>query len=338
MKSTQPELTSARRERQGARSEATTGSVEAFRAAQRIVLHRYGVDAESRYVEVPAVGGRAHVLAAGEGPPLVMVIGGTVPAAMWAPLMARLAGYTLYAMDLPGFGLTDAVAYRTNTMRSVVVDFLAQVLDGLGLDRARFVTNSQGSLWTTWLSFAQPDRVAADVQIGCPAHILGTAAPLPMRLMSIPPVGRLMLRMQEPSTGSVERIGRSVAEDLATIPEIRDVLLACQRLPAFRPSLLGLMNAVMRLGRARPEIALGGDQLAQVRHPVQMLWGTHDPFGSPAIARQAAAIIPNAELHILPGGHAPWLHHADQVSQLALRFLRGHPGRAYTSGQEVPRS
>jgi len=327
MRSTQSELATARSQRQGGTTESASRAAAAFQAAQQRALERYGVEARSRYVDVPAIGGRAHILSTGDGPPLVMVIGGTVPAVMWAPLMAHLEGYTLYAVDLPGFGLTDAVAYRTDTMRSVVVDFLAQVLDGLDLDRTCFVTSSQGSLWTTWLSFAQPDRVAADVQIGCPAHILGTAAPMPMRLMSIPQVGRLMLRMQKPSTESVERIGRTVGEDLATIPDIRDALLACQRLPGFGPSLLGLLNAVMHVGRTRPEITLGGDQLARVGHPVQMLWGQNDPFGSPAIARRAAAIIPNAELHILPGGHAPWLHHANQVAQLALPFLREHSDR-----------
>lgn len=72
-----------------------------FRNAQQRTLSRYGVAAESRHVDVPAIGGSAHVLVAGEGPPLVMVIGGTIPAAFWAPLMPELRGRTLYAMDLP---------------------------------------------------------------------------------------------------------------------------------------------------------------------------------------------------------------------------------------------
>ena len=82
-------------------------STEAFLRAQGAVLDRYGVAAEQRFVDVPGVGGRAHVLVAGEGPPVVMVNGLGNPAAMWAPLMARLDGYALLAVDLPGFGLTD---------------------------------------------------------------------------------------------------------------------------------------------------------------------------------------------------------------------------------------
>jgi hypothetical protein len=35
--------------------------------------------------------------------------------------------------------------------------------------------------------------------------------------------------------------------------------------------------------------------------------------------------IPDAELHILLGGHAPWFDHADHVAQHAHRFLGEHP-------------
>ena len=111
-------------------------AVKEFETAQDRVLSRYRIAAESRFIDVPAIGGRTHVLVTGEGPPLVMVIGATTPAAFWCPLMPHLSGFTLYAMDLPGFGLTDPVEYRTTTMRAIAVDFLAQVLDGISIEIA----------------------------------------------------------------------------------------------------------------------------------------------------------------------------------------------------------
>lgn len=302
-------------------------AVEEFETAQHRLLSRYGIAAESRFIDVPAIGGKAHVLVTGEGPPLAMVIGATTPAAFWAPLMPQLSAYTLYAMDLPGFGLTDPVQYRTATMRSTAVDFLAQVLDGLGVDRCPFLTHSMGSLWTTWLSLDRPQRVTAQVQVGCPALILGTSAPLPMRMMSIPAAGRLLLKLQPPSVRQVERVFEMVREAVSEIPEIRDVLLACERLPAYSPSMLALMNAVMRVGKARPQIALTGEQLTLLRHPVQLIWGDRDPFGSVDVARRSAGLLPDAELHIIAGGHAPWLNRAEEVGTHARRFLNDHPHR-----------
>jgi pimeloyl-ACP methyl ester carboxylesterase len=288
------------------------------------VLDRHDVGAESRFVDVPLGGGahllKAHVLVAGDGPPLVLVIGGTIPAAFWAPLMAHLPGRTLYAMDLPGFGLTDPVDYRPETYQRTATDFLAGVLDALQLGRSQFATNSMGTLWTQWLTRAQPTRVEAQVMIGCPAFYLGTAAPLPMRLASIPGLGRLLLS-QRPSAKQVERVLAMVGEDPQGLDEVRDLLVACERLPAYVPSMLGMMRSVMSWTRVRPAVATGPEQLRTVRHPVQVIWGEDDAFGSLATGRRVAELIPGGTFETVPGGHAPWLHHPETVGALVTEFL-----------------
>jgi pimeloyl-ACP methyl ester carboxylesterase len=301
--------------------------VAAFRQAQRRVLDRYGVAAVARFVDVPAAGGRAQVLVAGDGPPLVLVIGGTIPAAFWAPLMAHLPGRTLYAMDLPGFGLTDAVDYRPETYRETATAFLAGVLDGLGLDRCQFVTNSMGSLWTLWLA-QQQGRVETQVMVGCPAFFLGTVAPAPMRLASLPWLGRRLLTLREPSAKQVEQVLAMVGEDSRGIGEIRDVLLACERLPTYLDSMLGMMRSVMSWTRARPEIVTGPRQLRAIQHPVQLIWGEDDPFGTVKTGRRIAELIPTDRFAAVPGGHAPWFHHAEQVGAVIREFLAALPGPA----------
>lgn len=268
---------------------------------------------------------KAHVLVAGDGPPLVLVIGGTIPAAFWAPLMAHLPGRTLYAMDLPGFGLTEPVDYRPETYQRTATDFLAGVLDALRLERSQFVTNSMGTLWTRWLTRKQPTRIEAQVMIGCPALYLGTAAPLPMRLASVPGLGRLLLS-QRPSAKQVERVLAMVGETPHGLDEVRDLLVACERLPAYVPSMLGMMRSVMSWSRVRPAVATGPEQLRTVRHPVQVIWGEDDTFGSPATGRKLAELIPGGTFETVPGGHAPWLHHAETIGALVREFLRRKEG------------
>jgi pimeloyl-ACP methyl ester carboxylesterase len=175
-----------RRESVQARRE--DAAVAAFVEAQQRVLDRYHVSAQRRSVFVPATGGQAQVLVAGEGPPLVMVIGGAVPAAFWIPLMAKLPGRRLYAIELPGFGLTDPTSYHADTIRSTALGYLSAILDDLGLGSTQFVTQSMGSQWTVWLAADQPERVASQVMIACPAFFLDTTAVLPFRLASVPGV------------------------------------------------------------------------------------------------------------------------------------------------------
>lgn len=299
----------------------TRTAVATFLDAQQRVLDRYRVTAQRRYVEVPTTGGQAQVLVAGEGPPVVMVIGGAVPAAFWVPLMAKLPGRTLHAVELPGFGLTDPTTYHCDTIRRTAVDQLAGVLDVLGLGPSPFVTQSMGSQWTTWLAAEQPGRVTSQVMIGCPAFFLDASAVLPFRLASVPGLGQAMMSLQRPTAKNAERVMRMVGEEPAGLGELRDVLLAAQRVPTYTPSLLALMRAVMRWTQPRRSIVTTPDQLRGIRHPVRLIWGERDGFGRPESGRRIADLIPAADLHVVPGGHAPWFHHADLVAGLTREFL-----------------
>jgi pimeloyl-ACP methyl ester carboxylesterase len=295
--------------------------VKGFHTALAALLVRYEVVAERRYVQVGDSDRKAHVLVSGDGPPLVMVIGGAVPAAFWVPLMAQLRGHRLYAIELPGFGLSDPTTYTPATLRRTAIAHLTGILDALHLRSAPFVTQSMGSQWTCWLAAQEPGRVQRQVMIACPAFFLDTSAILPFRLASLPGLGPLMMSMQRPSTRNAEKILRTVGESPHHLDELRDILLATQSLPAYTPSLLTLMRSVMRWTRPRTQIVTSASQLRHVRHPVRLIWGEQDPFGNVAAGTRIADLMPEADLHVVPGGHAPWFHQAERVGRLTLEFL-----------------
>jgi pimeloyl-ACP methyl ester carboxylesterase len=257
---------------------------------------------------------------------VVLVPGFADPAALWTPLMARLDGFTLLAVDRPCFGLSGRAAYRTTTIRRLAVDFLEQVLDALALDRPVLVGNSIGSLWTNWMAIDRPDRVAALLHIGCPAFVVGTSAPVALRLPSIRPIGRLVTRLAPPTARNMENFAkRMTGEDFRTMPQVRDMLVAAQRLPGAQAATIDLLHAVIRLRGARPEVAMDEDQLARIRHPVALIWGERDAFGGPSVAARVVAAYPAAELHLVAdGGHVPWLGYPDAVAGLAKPFLARH--------------
>jgi 2-hydroxy-6-oxonona-2,4-dienedioate hydrolase len=302
-------------------STTTTGPIADYLAALHRLLDRYELDADRRYVTVGDTGRTAQVLVAGEGPPLVLVIGGGVPAAFWVPLMARLPRHRLHAIELPGFGMTDPTAYSPTTLRRTAVSHLTGILDALGLGPVPFVTQSMGSQWATWLAAEQPARVQRQVMMACPAFFLDTTAVLPFRVASVPGLGPLLLSLQKPSTKSAAASLRMVGEDPTGLEELRDMMLATQRLPTHTSSLLALMRSVMSWTRPRPGIVTSASQLRRVRHPVRLIWGERDPFGSVAAGRRIADLIPEADLHVVPGGHAPWFHQTDRVAELTTEFL-----------------
>lgn len=295
-----------------------------FLQAQRRMLDRYVPTACTTTVPVDAIGGNAHVIVAGEGPPVVLLIGGGVPAAMWAPLMAELDGFTMYAVDLPGHGASAPGPYRTAGLRELGTAFVSDLLDGLELDRIPLIAQSIGGLFALWTMLDHPERVSGASLIACPAGVLGTSAPFPLRLMSVPPIGRFVNRIQKPSEALAMRFGEMAGEDFTNLPELRELVLALLRVPGFGDQLIDLIHHVVRPRGAQPEVELTPGDLARVQHPVQIVWGEGDTFGHHSVGDRVAGIVPDAEFHLVPGGHAPWLDDARLVAEIIEPFLRKH--------------
>lgn len=304
-------------------ADLTTGEARAeFGRAQKGMFARFKVETESHFVRVPSLEGDAHVSIAGQGSTVVLINGIGTPGAMWAPLMSELTGFRLYAVDLPGFGLTDTQKGLARDFRKRVVAFLSEVLDGLTLDRVAIIGNSLGSLCASWLAL-DTTRVKAMIHIGCPAIVLGTSAPFPMRLLSSRFLGRLITRLQPPSPKQVEQLTKMVHEH-PVVPELSDLLVATERLPAYREAFLTTARALLRLRGSRPETRLTASQLQSIRQPTLVVWGRNDPMGSPEVGRQIVATMPNAELYIAGGGHAPWLSQSTVIAPIARSFLERH--------------
>lgn len=293
-----------------------------FLLAEQAVLDRYGVEADPLEVDIPILNGPARVLASGSGPPVLMVIGGGMVAALWAPLMAQLGGRTLYAVELPGHGLTPPVRYDKDTFRSTAVAFLSQLIDGLEIERAPFIGQSIGGLWSTWMALDEMERVSAISYVSCPAAILGSSAPLPLRVSTIRPLRALLNRIDPPSPEQVQRMGRMNGEDLSDKPEVTALFLAYQKVPGCLDTLLDVHRAVVRVRGPRPEAVLTAEHLSRVRQPVQMIWGEEDPYGSPEVGEQMAAAM-GGSLHVFPGGHGVWFEQSDAIGPVIIDFLDG---------------
>lgn len=295
-------------------------SYRTFEAAQAAVLERHGVDARSRFVAAPSTGGRAHVLTVGSGPPAIVLNGIGVPGAMWAPLLAELDDLTLHAVDLPAFGLTDTSPDFARDLRRDAVGFLADVLDGLGLDRPIVIANSLGSLWALWFAAAHPERVTALVHVGLPALAAGSSAPLPMRLLSVPGLGPLITRLDPPSTRQVRRLSRMVGEHPLE-PEMVDLIVATEQRPDFRRTFLVVLRQLLRLRGARRGLSPTDDDLIRVTQPNLLVLGRDDPMGGEEHGRRFVAALSDAELRTVAGGHAPWLRRADEIAEMISTFL-----------------
>jgi pimeloyl-ACP methyl ester carboxylesterase len=131
-----------------------------FAQLQQELLDLYDVRARSRFVELAQPQMRAHVLEAGDGPPVVFLHGGDGEAVTWTPLLAQLQDdLHLYGPDRPGFGLSDRFDYGTVDLRRHAGDFTVSLLDALELESAVLMGGSMGGFFALATALDHPERV-----------------------------------------------------------------------------------------------------------------------------------------------------------------------------------
>jgi len=103
---------------------------------------------------------QAHYLKAGSGPPVVLIHGGASDSNDWAETMTALSqSYSLYALDMLGYGLSDRD--KTSYYLSEFVDFALGFIQTLGLDSATLalVGHSLGGRICLEIALQHPEKV-----------------------------------------------------------------------------------------------------------------------------------------------------------------------------------
>lgn len=193
---------------------------KAFAERQRELLRFYDVPARSRYVGIESPPMRVHLLEAGAGEPLVLIHGGDGEAALWAPLMAELAGdFHLHALDRPGCGLSDPFDYRRTDLRRHAGDYVTSVLDALGLESATLVACSMGGYFALVAALDHPARVRRLALVGMPVG-MSNSAPLPLRVIGgVPGLSRRFMRTRGTVKAQRAQYRQMFGMDPDAIPE-----------------------------------------------------------------------------------------------------------------------
>jgi 2-hydroxy-6-oxonona-2,4-dienedioate hydrolase len=299
----------------------------AFEDAERRLFAACGLEIRTRRVRLADPPLAVRVLEVGEGPPVILVHGSGMSASTWAPLMPHLPGHRLIALDLPGFGLSDPHDYGGRSLREHAVAQLTSLLDALGLEWAPVVGTSLGAMWGLCLAVDAPARVTAVAALGVPALALpGVRADPFFTALSMPGLRHVVARMRSPSVAVTRRSmagGVVGPRGAALAPDgFFETVHEGMRLPGFRIAMTSHMWLAFRMGRPRSENFLTDAELREIAVPVLMIWGEDDPYGSPEMGRRAATLIPDAQLEIIPGRHAPFLDDPERCGALIGDLLQ----------------
>jgi pimeloyl-ACP methyl ester carboxylesterase len=250
----------------------------------------------------------------GAGPPLVLLHGLGLTWRCWRPVLGALeARHDVIALDLPGFGASAPLERGVRPTPSALADAVAEELDRLDLDAPMLVGNSLGG-WIA-LELARRGRAQRVVAIA-PSGL--EAPPERMYVIGLNELMRVRARLSAP-------LGRAVTAPWPTrallfaglrtrpwrVPadDGRRELNAFGRSPGFQSTLRWTVGAAMAEG------------LADIRVPVRVAVGTLDVMLGAFTAPRFSAVIPGAELRVLPGvGHVPMNDDPELVARTVLEF------------------
>ncbi|MFI6520693.1 alpha/beta fold hydrolase [Spirillospora sp. NPDC050679] len=257
---------------------------------------------------------------AGEGHPLVLLHGSGPGATGWSNFSGNIEAlaenFHVYAVDMPGWGESDAVTVD----RLDHVGAAIQFLDALGIDRAAFVGNSMGGHTSLRLAVEHPGRVSHLVTMGPPV----SRAPSLFGPGDGPSEGLKVLieAYRDAGPENMRRLVEIMCFDKARFatPELcrarSDAALA-------RPE--HLRNYVDGLPQGAPlPVWVDLDRLREIAVPTLLIHGRDDrvvPFES---SLQLLARIPDSRLVLLNRcGHWAMIEHADEFNRLVTGFVRG---------------
>ena len=268
-----------------------------FEAAYDAALARWPVRVESR--EVGTRFGGTHVLVSGAAaaPPLVLLPGGGATALAWSGAMRLLAAVRrVHVVDPVGdAGRSPATTPLANA--DDVADWLAEVLDGLGLGAVDLAGHSYGGWQALAFALDRPGRVRRLGLVDPTTTFTGFS---PGYLLHAVPV------LARPSAARMRALVRWETGGRPVDDAWLDVAAAGAEVPAAAPVRAGRPDPARLAALTVPTlVVVAGDGRAQ------------DPR---QVARRAAQVMPRASVVTLPGA----THHTlpSGAERVLTEFLR----------------
>ncbi len=248
---------------------------------------------------------------AGEGDPLLLIVGTSGSLGLWGQVEPGLAeAYEVISFDNRGLGASGPGEGELS-VRSMAEDTLA-LLDALGIERAHVCGWSLGSAIAQELALAQPERVGALVLYATWARVDGFQTALLSALSHPWETGDL--------EAALTALGLAFSPELLASPEYAELMGELQ--PLF-PSTEAHIAQTARQWRA--DLAHDTlERLHEISAPTLVVAGEQDLLTPPWQCRAVADLIPGARYECLTGpgsSHALAFERTEEFVGLVRGFL-----------------
>jgi 2-hydroxy-6-oxonona-2,4-dienedioate hydrolase len=256
-----------------------------------------------------------HYHDAGEGHPLVLVHGGGPGASSWSnysPNIPTLAKkYRVLAIDLPGWGKSQAVTYDKRDNSGVLAEFL----EALGIQKAAFIGNSMGGSSCIRLAYERPELVSHLITMGSSAGVPGIFDPAGLS----EGVKALEGAYFNPCAETMRKFIEGMAFDTR---HVTDEFIA-ERVKATLAHPEHIEG--WKSGHGKPMVKLDQSKVPTITAPTLLMHGRDDRTVHFNSALYLARVIPNSRAYIVNRcGHWVQLEHTDEFNSVVDTFIQNH--------------
>jgi pimeloyl-ACP methyl ester carboxylesterase len=308
-------------------------STEGYRAIMSWyddVLEMIDVDVESQYVNTRF--GNTHMLTCGpkDGEPLFLIPGIAGCAPLWRAQLPDFAKkFRVYALDIvgqPGRSAPNPPSFLNDDY----VDWLTDIVDNLGIDKAHFAGTSVGGWIVLRMGIVAPERVNKIVMLS-PTGI--SRAKLPVKIW----ITKVLNKRKDANALEGDLTAKSVSSkthggSFGTFDrQLARLMALCTRHYRVDKSI-GIHNE--RTGKIDIPVGLKvlkkfflsepKSVLRQLKVPGLLIFGEHEVLYKPEqIGKRAKKLMPTLDVEIIKGaGHAAIYDKPEEANAMVVNYLR----------------
>jgi pimeloyl-ACP methyl ester carboxylesterase len=255
----------------------------------------------------------------GSGSPMLLLHGFGGFLETWAfnipPLSRR---YQVYALDLPGHGLSDKPESGYTT--AFAIEHAQGIMNALGIERVTLVGHSLGGAVSINIALSLPERVSQLVLVDSAG--LSPRLPWLYRLSSLPVLGNILMSL---AVGpALERSNKRLFYNVPVLPQdMLDILMTNAYRARAKKTLLEIVRQNAGPRGPRPETVLTG-RLSQLKLPTLFVHGAQDKIFPLEHVREAFSLVPNSRVKIFDQcGHCPHIEKVVEFNETVMSFLDG---------------
>ena len=270
---------------------------------------------DEKYIAVNGINIRYVVM--GTGAPVLLVHGfGEFMEVWWFNIRPLSERYQVYAMDLPGHGLSDKPAIDYSLF--FATEFVINFMETIGIEHASLIGHSMGGGMCLNVAINFPERV--DKLILVDSGGLSKEAPLLYRLCTLPIVGEVVTAPTV-KVGLRRGIKRAFYNPDLVTEEMVDKDYEFMKMPETKRAMLNIIRSNADIRGPYPETVMT-DKLHLVKSPTLLIHGAQDEVAPVEYAQNACQLIPNARLKVINEcGHCPHIEKASEFNEAVIAFM-----------------